>query len=54
MDKELTRIEISKIADKVIDLIKSEVGDSQNLLKTVLYECDAQVEIDRRLKHANS
>ncbi len=52
MEKELTRIDISEIADKVMNFIKGKVGNNQELIKTILYECETRVEIERRLRVA--
>ena len=50
MEKKLTRTDIADIANKVMELIKGEVGDNEDLIKTVLYGCETQTEIERKLK----
>jgi len=54
MEKELTRIDIIKTADKVLSLIKSEVDDNQDFIKIVLYECESQIQIEEDLERAKS
>ena len=55
MEKQLTRTEITNIADKVYDLIKSELGDSCNeaFIETVLYTCNRRIDLQRRIRVAH-
>lgn len=52
MEKKLTSTDIVNIADKVMNLIRDEVRDNDNLAETVLFECEKRITLKRKVSIA--
>ena len=54
MGKKPTPTDIKELANKIINFIKFEVGNNEDLIKIALNECEAQFELEKKLNYARS